>query len=82
LDGLTSDEIQQRKVAKYDWAKISLTEDIFWRQKSRPYGLGRVIGILSSSIGWPIFTGSSILFFLGNGWGSVRGSSRYEIGDP
>jgi len=27
-DGLTSDEIQQRKVAKDDWAKITLIEEI------------------------------------------------------
>jgi len=35
LNGLTSNEIQQRKVAKDDWAKITLMEEIFWRQKSR-----------------------------------------------
>ena len=32
---LTSVEIQQRRDAKEDWAKIILMEEISWRQKSR-----------------------------------------------
>jgi len=33
--GLTSNELQQRKFAKDDWAKFTLMEEICWRQKSR-----------------------------------------------
>jgi len=33
--GLTEAEFQQKMEAKADWAKISLTEEISWRQKSR-----------------------------------------------
>ena len=34
-DGLSSDELLQRKAARDDWAKLSLMEEISWRQKSR-----------------------------------------------
>jgi len=37
--GVTSDEFQQKTVAKAEWAKITLTEEISWRQKSRVLGL-------------------------------------------
>ena len=33
--GLTSDEIQKKIVAKADWGKVILMEEISWRQKSR-----------------------------------------------
>ena len=34
-DGVTSDELLRRQVAKDDWAKFSLMDEISWRQKSR-----------------------------------------------
>ena len=34
-DGLSSDELLQRTVAKDNWAKFTLTEEISWRQKLR-----------------------------------------------
>ena len=34
-DGLSSDESLQRKVARDEWAKLTLMEEISWRQKSR-----------------------------------------------
>ena len=34
-DGLSRDELIQRKAARDDWAKLTLMEEISWRQKSR-----------------------------------------------
>ena len=63
-DGLSSVELLQRKDARDEWAKLTLMEEILGDKNLECFGSERVIEILSSSTGWPIFIGSTIICLL------------------